>query len=455
MDNIIITYAIKASIGLALFYGLYTLCMKGDTFLKLRRFYFLFAIVFSLSFPFFALELSGDAATQLPSYWLSEIEIGAKPTEITAQAPVNKTIVILSLLGSISIILILRFATQLLSIARLKAKNEIQSLGNYKIVRLKDKDASPFSFFNWIFIDTTQNDEKIQEIIAHEKAHAQQYHSVDVLLIELVCICFWWNPVVWLIRRDMKINLEYLADKGVLEQGFDSRTYQYILLQVSNKNTGITLINNFNVSQLKKRITMMNKGKSSIILSAKYWLAIPIGAALLLGNAVQATSNLANLYSVGTITEAPQDVKVKELKEGKSTDKDTPFLAVDQMPRFVGGEQAMFKFVGENLKYPMEAQKAGIEGRVVVRFVVDKEGKIKDVSVIRSLDLSCDKETVRMVKSMPNWTPGKQNGQAVDVYYTLPIVFKLKGSDKKESANKDDESTGNEIIAIGYGNTSK
>ncbi|MFR9166654.1 MAG: energy transducer TonB [Dysgonomonas sp.] len=111
---------------------------------------------------------------------------------------------------------------------------------------------------------------------------------------------------------------------------------------------------------------------------------------------------------------------------------ENPFATVEQMPRYVGGESEMFKFIGENMQYPAKAQEYRIQGRVVLRFVVDKDGSISDVQILRSLDPECDKEAVRVVKAMPKWKPGKQNGREVPVYFTLPIMFKLENIEKQD-----------------------
>lgn len=117
--------------------------------------------------------------------------------------------------------------------------------------------------------------------------------------------------------------------------------------------------------------------------------------------------------------------KHKVIVEEKPVEE-KPFVTVEQMPTFPGGEAEMQKFIGENLKYPVVAQENGIQGRVTIRFVVTKDGTISDVQVVRGIDASCDKEAVRVVKAMPKWIPGKQNGRNVPVYFTLPIVFRLR-----------------------------
>ena len=107
-------------------------------------------------------------------------------------------------------------------------------------------------------------------------------------------------------------------------------------------------------------------------------------------------------------------------------DEDTLFIEYEQMPQFLGGEVALMKFIADNLHYPDSAKAKKIQGRVVVKFVVTKTGEIGKVKIVRSKDLDLDKEAVRIVKSLPNFIPGKLNGEVVDMWYTLPITFKLQ-----------------------------
>jgi protein TonB len=102
------------------------------------------------------------------------------------------------------------------------------------------------------------------------------------------------------------------------------------------------------------------------------------------------------------------------------------FQVVEKMPTFPGGDAELFKFLGNNVKYPVIAQENGIQGRVICQFVVNRDGSIVDVEVVRSVDPSLDKEAIRVIKSMPKWSPGQQRGKAVRVKYTLPVNFKLQ-----------------------------
>ncbi|MFT4222405.1 TonB family protein [Dysgonomonas sp.] len=428
MDNTIILYLIKVSIAIALFYGVYMICLRTDTFLRLRRSYFLFAIAFSLIFPTFNIEIpiEDQAPAQIPTFWLSDFYLTPEMQEQTQLSPANLQNIILISICIISAFCVVKFLIQLLSIIKLRSGCESEKMQKYRIVKMKNNQLSPFSFFNWIFVNTEDSDtHRLKEIIAHEQAHVRQYHSIDNMLAELLCAFFWWNPFAWLIRKEIKINLEYLADEEVLNQGYNSKEYQYILLQVSNKNSGISLINNFNVSQLKKRIAMMNKKRSSILASLKYLLIVPIGAILLLGNAVQASPDLIKMAS-DELFDRPQD-------------------QVDQLPSFPGGIDEMNKFIRDNLRYPVTAQEAGIQGQILVSFIVKSTGEISNISVIEKTDPALDKEAVRVIKSMPKWIPAKLDGKDVDASYAIPIIFKLSGS-KAVGQTKD-----NSIVVVGYG----
>lgn len=472
METQILIYLLKASASLAVFYTLYILFLRNDTLLGIRRMYFLFVIIFSLIFPSINIQLSAEQIAELPQIFLPAVQVTPDNVTIASAENIDSSYGITSILLLISAIisscLILKFIIQIASIINLKNRLKGERIGRFYYMSLNENATSSFSFFNLIFlnVDNLPAREK-EEIIAHEEEHARQLHSFDVLLIETICILFWWNPFVWMIRREMKTNLEYLADRGVIKKGYDSYRYQYTLLQSVNNCAGIPLINNFNVSQLKKRITMMNKEETSIFGALKYLLVLPLVAALLFVNCSNTESKSYDESDKQKITladidaEEVESVLIKEgkaiirLKDGKEVITDTndpnltgfikkggesgtqvsvmgerststPFHNVEQMPVFPGGDKAMFEFIGKNLKYPAAAQAAGLSGRVIVRFVVTETGEISDVTILRGFDQECDKEALRVVKMMPNWTPGKQNGQNVDVYYVIPIIFKLE-----------------------------
>jgi hypothetical protein len=195
---------------------------------------------------------------------------------------------------------------------------------NQIAVRNLSKDVSPFSFFNLIFININKHSEEdLSEILTHEHTHARQLHSIDVMLVELFCIVFWINPLAWMLRKFLKQNLEFLTDQTVLNQGFDSRHYQYNLLKISGLSP-IVVSNNFNFSDLKLRIKMMNRKRSSNLHLVKYFITIPLGAMLILAFNISKAK--------------PFDVRksvienVKEMVEAVEFEKKTNIIKIEEEP---------------------------------------------------------------------------------------------------------------------------
>ncbi len=420
-------YLIKANISLSIFYILYVLLFRRDTFLKLRRWYFLSAIVFSFIYPFFVVDGLSDILTfkTEPKEELTAMVSVGEPivaqiieeekTDIFETIPWKEVAIYTYL--TITALLAIRFLWQLISILHIRAKSEKRIIYGTSVYHLSEK-ITPFSFFSWIFINTeTHTDDEIKQILYHEKTHARQWHSADVLLMELLCVAFWCNPLVWLMKREQAMNLEYLADNDVLQHGINSREYQYHLLRLTYQKTAVQIVNNFNVSQLKQRIMMMNKTKSPVRKITKYFAILPLMLLLITANSAFAQ-------------------KIEPQKKAAQQNVDEIFVVVEEAPVFSGGESAMMKFLVDNINYPPEAQEKGIEGRVIVQFIVEKDGSLSDVNVLRSVDPLLDTEAVRVVNSMPDWKPGKQRGQAVRVHFTLPIFFKLDAGKKKVEAEK-------------------
>ncbi|NLZ96293.1 MAG: M56 family peptidase, partial [Bacteroidales bacterium] len=244
-------YIAKVNIALAVFYLLYMLLFSKDTFIRLRRYYFISAIIFSLSYPLFTVSPLGNmfdwkeepVATET-SVYIGEISTGEWIVDDVEEVatPINWAVITKNILLIGTLFLSLRLLWQLLSIVRLKSHSEKRSLFGYLFYHLKDM-ITPFSFFNWIFVNSESHNEKeLKQILLHENTHARQWHSLDILLVEMLRIAFWWNPVVWLMKRDMAINLEYLADQAVLQEGVETTEYQYHLLQLTNHETAVQIV---------------------------------------------------------------------------------------------------------------------------------------------------------------------------------------------------------------------
>jgi TonB family protein len=422
---------IKANIALMLFYAFYRLFFYKDTFFKLRRTILLVFFGLAFLYPFMNLQewiKDREAITEivyLYSTVLPEVIVGNE----TAMAWDWQTVFSAFFTGvywMVTGLLCIRFIVQLGSIIRLMAKSK-KTLIHNRTVYLTDRPSGPFSFFRLIFIHRKSHSEnELKEILTHEYTHVSQWHSIDVILSELICILCWMNPFVWLLKREVRHNLEYLADNTVLKSGYDSKSYQYHLLGLAHQTNqaAANLYNNFNVLHLKNRIRMMNKKRTRSIGRTKYLLFLPLVATLIL---------LSNIEAVARIT---KELALPVTPEKAQTNQQKPkkvLTVVDIMPQFPGGDNELLAFLAKSVNYPMEAQTKGIQGRVICAFIVNEDGSISDAEVLRGVDPLLDAEAIRVIGTMPKWTPAKNDGEVVAVKYTVPITFKLTRPDSQSS----------------------
>ena len=406
-------YLIKANVVLVVLFGFYQLISAGDTFFKWRRVALLTIYVLSLLLPTIDLSVlvneTAPLANILPRMAYNLPEVTVQPTHDNF----DWQQLAVWLYTGVALALLLRVFWQVVVVCRLAQRSERATLHSTAVCLLTG-DYSPFSFFRWIFVNPDdKTPSQVQQILTHEQTHVAQWHSADALLSQLFVATFWFNPVAWLMRLQVRNNLEYLADRSVINGGTDKKAYQYHLLAVAYRTNVATITNNFNVLPLKKRIKMMNKQTSNPLARFKYLLFVPLAVALL---AMNSTAMRANVQKKVVKT-------TKVTKKTSATDK--VYEVCEQMPIFPGGDAALMKYLSENVKYPALAIKAQEQGRVVVSFTVEKDGAISDVKVARSVTPSLDAEAVRVVKAMPKWTPGKQDGQPVRVRYNVPVSFKL------------------------------
>lgn len=410
--NPLLLYLLKVNLALLIFYAVYRLLFATDTFFRLRRAILLAFFGIALLYPLVDVQglLGEKPAVQqvavLYATWLPEVTVTAAGGGWNLADVLNTACLALCIGGWV--VLSLRFAARLAGIVRLIRQSPKMRVRGVEIRCLARPD-SPFSFFRAIFIHPASHaDSELDEILLHEETHARQIHSADVLIVELLTIFCWMNPVAWLFRREVRDNLEYLADRQVLSHGIDSRRYQYHLLGLAYPQAAANLYNNFNVLSLKNRIVMMNKQQTKGIGRAKYLVALPLAAALVAVNQVDALARVA---------EEPAPLVLQQAKA---------YTTVEYMPEFPGGMEGILGYIAKNIKYPEEAQKKGIKGRVVAQFIVNTDGHLSDFKVLRGVDPQLDAEALRVIQSMPKWTPGKHEGKIVPVYYTLPVIFELQ-----------------------------
>ncbi|MDH6306301.1 TonB family protein [Parabacteroides sp. PF5-5] len=443
-------YFVKVNVAFMLFYAFYRLFFYKDTFFKLRRSILL--VFFGLAFAYPLLNIQEWVKEQEPIAEVIQLYSVMLPEVVangnTATAPDWKELLVSIALGVywlVIIILFARFLVQLASILWLRLNSKRTAINQVEVYVL-ERPAGPFSFFHLIFLHPASHSEnELEEILTHEQTHARQWHSIDVIISELICVLCWINPFVWLLKREVRHNLEYLADHTVLQSGYDSKNYQYHLLGLAHHSnqTGANLYNSFNVLHLKNRINMMNKKRSRTIGMTKYLIFIPLAAILML---------LSNMEAVARITKEvtkSEEISLPDIPDNIQILQDKPvFTVVDEMPKFPGGVDELLKFINQNVKYPEDASAKGVEGRVICSFIVRDDGSVSDPRIVRGVDPLLDAEAIRVIKLMPKWTPGKHKGEVVNTKYTIPISFSLGGKQekKKEVAVVDKNSDPNNRI---------
>lgn len=423
-------YLLQVNVGLILFYTLYKLVCTRDTFFRSRRFILIVSLVLPFILPFIDVREwleSRDRMIMLTHFdysaVLPEIVVGSEAVETG-----NRVFVLSEWIGYLYlagvVVLLVRLAVQAFSLYRLIVRMPEKEINGVRIKCLNDP-SGPFSFFGWIFMNPAAvKEDEISEILTHEMAHVKQHHSVDVLLAEMVSICCWMNPFAWLLKREVRLNLEFLADRKVMEAGFATKSYQYHLLGLAyNHKYGLS--NNFNFSHLKQRIIMMNKKKSNATVHIKYALFVLPAFALLVAGNISCSQDASQTEDAKEEVVAPVSPEAKEAP-ADSTAKEEVFMVAEQMPEFPGGMKELLKFLQDNLKYPENAMKNNVQGRVIVQFVVEKDGTLTEFKVARSVDPDLDAEALRVLQTMPKWKPGMQRGKIVRVKFTVPVSFKLQ-----------------------------
>lgn len=427
-------YLIKINVALMLLYGFYRLTVSRDTFFGLRRLTLWLIYAVALMVPALNLE-----------YWVRDTPTMASMANVyadtfypvvvvKAQAPsITWMDMLLGIYWAGVAVLSLRLVWQLFSIIRLAVISRKQEMEGITVHLLRG-EGSPFSFFRWVFMyPSTLEDRQLHEVMVHECTHVSGLHSLDTLFSELFSIACWFNPFAWLMKQEVRMNLEYLADESVLSDGNARKSYQYHLLGLAYRQPkdSTKIANNFNLLPLKKRIKMMNKRRTSEIGKAKYLLFAPLAGALLMVSNIESVAREigGQVPEVAEVQQKAEEAKVSDATAPADTTKNVVYDVTETMPQFPGGQGVMMKYLAANIKYPASAVKAKKQGRVIVAFVIQKDGSVTNARIVKSVDPELDAEALRIVKAMPNWTPGTQDGKPVDVNYTIPVVFSLYKED--------------------------
>ena len=474
--GILFVYILKSSFCLAVFYLFYRLLLSRETFHRFNRIALLGILLLSCLLPF--VEVSVRRPVEMYQtmmtweQWLLLTDlVGTETHAVQVQENVLTWIQGLLLVYLFGILFfMLRNIYSLFGLWVLLKSGRREKVSDYVVTVVKavlivhERDISPFSWMRYIVISQKDLHENGREILTHELAHIRNRHSWDLFAAD-ICIFFqWFNPAAWLLKQELQNIHEYEADETVINEGVDARQYQLLLIKKAVGTRLYSMANSFNHSKLKKRITMMLKEKSSPWARLKYLYVLPVAAIAVTAFArpeVSETVEEISAVKVNDLTaivetkvaessgqllpvqSVPKDsvnrkskVAVQQMDElvvvgyaskDSVKDREPVFNVVEQMPSFPGGMEALMQYLAKNMRYPVEAQKNKVQGRVVVGFIVSKDGDIKKAHILRGVDPELDAEAIRVIESMPRWMPGMQRGKAVAVSYTLPVMFRWTG----------------------------
>ena len=550
--GLFLAYILKSAFCLALLYAFYRLLLSEETFHRFNRVALLALLVLSFVLPLIPLG-GGSTSIEVQQPVPVTVDVVVDGAMAVATEPLlalgwEHALLLTYLIGLVGCVGF--HAVSYIRLGMLFRKTHRGSLSDYMsseysaYVKLyvHDEELSPFSWLNRIIVSRRSLQENADEVLRHELAHIEHRHSWDLLLVDVCTLFQWFNPVVWLLKRELRTLHEYEADEAVIKGGMDTKEYQRLLIKEAVGTRLYSMANNLNHSSLKKRITMMLRKKSNPWARLKYLYVLPLAAASVAVFARPEVSNKLDEISSAKVSELTSIAKADEVKsvespsrkivkvsgkvineknrkpisgvniwvsnpsdgrilaavvsqDGKfsldcyeglvirfsfigmqeqkviipqggarsmivtmreepysleemmivsyapekesysvpelaqalstSSNEGHVFMIVESAPEFPGGMSELMKFLQKNIKYPTVAQQAGVQGKVIVEFVVKKDGSVSDIKVIRSVNPELDAEAIRVISIMPKWKPGEQRGKAVDAKYELPIAFHL------------------------------
>jgi hypothetical protein len=449
MHNLLL-YILESGICLMVFFLLYQVFLKKETYYRLNRAFLLFALAFSMLAPLLNITIAEGTSSQLMAYRIEPVIVNSMSTVNPVFTGWDSWQYITLVYWMVVAILFIRLSFNLSRILKIYRLGNVLDVKPFRLV-LHPLNYPPFSFFWNIFISRKHySGSPMEEIIEHEKAHVRQLHSIDILLAELLIIFQWFNPLAWIYKKTVTENHEFLADEAVLHRGFNPDAYQLRIVAQLFGIRSMPATHNFNQSIIQKRLKMMEKPKSSSINKLKLLLVIPAALAL---------------FYVFACSSSEADLSAQEVPE--MAEESLVYLKPDVAAEPAGGVMEFRKFIAKNLTYPEEAKKNGVQGKVFVQFVIDEHGKVipnvdndmavpepnapaaeapsaktnadeivvvgyrtpegveSDAYTDEQIRLLMD-EAVRVIQLPYKWTAAIKDGEPVKTQWTMPIQFKLQ-----------------------------
>ena len=525
-QELIIGHLLPIAATIAVLWLVYRLLFRNSNRLYFNRFFLITSMLLALAMPMLGL-LSGMEVPQMAilkqnmfnGMMLSEVIVTHDgqpmlPEVIVTTNTTPSRFSVWQVMGGIYLIgvgvMTLLFFIKLGRLVVLIIRSPKRKMSSCTAV-FTGREQGSFSFFCYAFFPNENVD---PDIMRHEMSHIAHHHSWDILFAEVMMILQWFNPFIYLYKKELQSLHEYQADRDVVATGVDKKNYMMLILQQCTAVDFSGMSNNFSLILTKKRIKMITRNEKAKGLWWRLLATLPVLAILMIANtkvtaqeqkavdkpitvemgrfeifdddgaplqlkdtviyaddgsyvkfetsdgfqpetgepckkltvtSYSADGTPCNNFFI-TETERRGDTSTysietfsisgslfETLLDVATSKEDTVYQIAEEMPVFPGGEQAMMKFVAENINYPQEAKDKEIAGRVFVSFVVEKDGSVDEVKVMRGIGGGCDEEVVRVVKAMPKWKPGKQDGKPVRVNYMMPFNFKLDTPQKTNS----------------------
>ncbi len=419
ITNLILTF-----VATMILYFAYKLLFRNSNRFQLNRIVLLTISIFAFALPFIRISIEGQLFQEMPSF-KQEMDV-IFYSDAMIKAPVEtKTLSFTDIISYIYILgvvfFLMKFVYNIFKIYKIKAGKKIETIDNVNFIYTNESHV-PFSFLKNIYIPKDNLDEMI---IKHEMSHVKNHHSVDVILMEIMIAFQWFNPFIRMIKNELKSNHEFIADSEAIKNEDEKSNYMMLLLQQCTAYDFSTIANNFSFLLTKKRISMITKNqkvKGSVI---KVLLTLPVFALLILLNTQCDNTKPNEEKQQPAVTETETILEQPVYDKEALNLQDSIYRVAEVMPQYPGGPNEIMRYIQENIKYPQSAKANKIEGRVFVSFVVEKDGSITNAAVMRGIDKECDAEALRVVSSMPKWTPGQQDGKNVRTQFTIPIYYKL------------------------------
>jgi len=460
--NSIFIYLLKSAVSLGILYLFYICILRQVTWFRINRLYLVVVILFSLSVPLISIPVQGDTSLSLQVITLDEVRITVGVSDGTVSSfGIWKALLYIYIFGAG--LFFIRFIINLFRIFSIRLSGGLIRKEGLRIV-LTDKNFSTFSFLNNIFLNNKAlNNPDLEPVLIHERTHIQQGHTFDVLITEFLVIIHWFNPAAWAIKSAVNENHEFIADQAVLTNGFNLRSYRIRIIEELFGTRFIPVTHSFNRSITNKRLSMMEKTRSPRWAKYKILFALPIAGLL---------------FFIFACTQKDTDLIKDNPAEEITSTESIVYLNPDVMAEFPGGESAIRQFITRNLRYPEEAVKNKVQGKIFIQFVVDETGKVEQFvnegvvsppppppPPVKSNETSGDSpppppppvttnaggitvvkfipgdesvnynaehiklledEAIRVIKMLPEFKPATKDGNPVKVMYTFPINFVLE-----------------------------